>query len=270
MHPWLETICVLILADIGVALGLLTTKYKKRIWLVCYLPPLILIILIALTRHFYRLVFYPPFSWLTEGRMEYVIFSITIPMIFSTLIPRLSLFRQKVILTIFVTIASVVFFVIPFISPILIRAELEKIETEFSEHGICLQTTNYTCGPAAAATALYQIGIEANEGELAIQAYTTPQTGTSDDLLKEAIEKMYSSDGVVCTYRCFDSIYELKGNCPVIVVTKFSFLIDHYITVLKVKDDEVIIGNPATGKEILSFEEFKKKWRSVGIVVKKQ
>lgn len=269
MQPWLDTIGIIILAGIGVTLGLLTTKFKKCIWLACYIFPLILIILIALTRHFYWLVFYPPFSWITEGRMEYVIFSFTIPMIFSTLIPRLSIPRQKIILAFFVAISSVLFFVIPFISPILNRNELEEIETEFSEHGICLQSTSYTCGPAAAATALYHLGIKASEGELAIQAYTTPQTGTSDDLLKEAIEKLYSKDGIVCTFRCFDSISELKGNCPVIVVTKFSFLIDHYVTVLNVTDDEVIIGDPVTGQEILTYKKFKNRWRSVGIVVKR-
>ena len=270
MPPWLETIGVLVLANISVVLGLLTTKIKNRTWLVCYIPPLILIILIALTRHIYKLVFYPPFSWLTEGRIEYVVFSITLPMIFSILIPRLSLLRQKIILTIFVAISSVVFFVIPFISPIFIKEELEDIKTEFSSNGICLQSTDYTCGPAAAATALYQFGIKANEGELAILAYTTPQTGTSDDLLKKAIENKYGSEGIVCTYRCFDSISELKGNCPVIVVTRFSFLIDHYVTVMEVTGNQVVIGNPATGKEVLTYKEFQKKWRSVGIVVKKK
>ncbi len=269
MQPWIETIGVFLLADIGVVLGLLTTKFKKNFWLVCYIPPLILIILIAMTRHFYRLVFYPPFSWLTEGRMEYVIFSFTVPMLFSTLIPRLLVFRQKIVLTIFVVAASIIFFIIPFISPILARNELENIVTEFSENGICLQSTNYTCGPAAAATALYQLGIKASEGKLAIEAYTTPQNGTSDDLLKKAIEKLYDSYGIVCDYRYFSSVSQLKGNCPVIVVTKFSFLIDHYVTVLNVTDDEVIVGNPSSGKEALTYKEFEKKWRSVGIIVHK-
>ena len=270
MQPWLETIVIFILADIGVLLGLLTTKFKKRTWLISYIPPLLLIILIALTRHFYYLVFYPPFSWLTEGRTEYFVFSLTIPMIFSTLIPRLDILRQKIVLTIFVAISSFIFFVIPFISPMLIRKDLEIITTEFSYNGICLQSTNYTCGPAAAATALYQLGIRASEGELAIQAHTTPQTGTSDDLLKKAIENLYGDDGIVCTYHCFDSVSQLKGNCPVIVVTKFSFLIDHYVTVLEVNDDKVIIGNPGTGKEVLTYKEFEKKWRSVGIAVKRR
>ncbi len=269
MQPWLETIGIFILADIGVALGLLTTRFKKRIWLLCYLPSLVLIILIALTRHLYWLGFYPPFSWVCTGRREYVIFAFTIPMIFSALIPRLSILRQKIVLTIFVTIASVVLFIIPFISPILVRNELENLETSFSDDGVCIQATDYTCGSASAVTALYQLGIKASEGEMAILAYTTPQTGTSDDLLANAIEKKYGSEGITCTYRRFNSIAELIGNCPVIVVTKYSFLVDHYVTVLQVTNDEVIIGNPAAGRKALTYDEFKRKWRSVGIVVKR-
>ena len=234
MLPWLETIGIFILADIGVLIGLLTTRLKKPLWLLGYIVPLFLIIIIALPRHIYWLVFYPPFSWLNAGRREYVIFAFAIPMIFSTLIPRMPKLIQKVALTLFVTVVSVIFFVIPFISPILIRHDLENIKTEFSYDGMCIQSTDYTCGPASAVIALYQLGIEASEGELAILAYTTPQTGTSDDLLAKAIEKKYGPEGIICTYRHFKSVAELKANCPAIVVTKYSFLVDHYVTVIKV------------------------------------
>ena len=268
MQSWLETLGIFILADLGIILGLLTKKLKKRLWLIGYVIPLLLIILIGLTRHFYWLSFHRPFSWVCAGRREYVIFSFAIPMLFSTLIPRISIFRLKVLIVTLVTVCSVVFFIIPFVSPILIRKDLENIKTEISYDGICIQATDYTCGPAAAVTALYQLGIIADEGEIAILAYTTPQTGTSDDLLIDAIEKLYSSQGIVCTYKRFFSIKELKHNCPAIVVTKYSFLIDHYVTVLKVTDDKVIIGNSSSGIEVLFYEEFEKKWRSVGIIVK--
>jgi predicted double-glycine peptidase len=269
MQPWFEAIGVFILAVVGVFLGLLTQRLKKHYMLICYLPPLILILLIALTRHIYWLVFYPPFSWITEGRREYAIFAFTIPMIFSILIPKLPIRRQKIVLSIFVLVTSIVFFIIPFISPIIVRSELEKLDTTVSDEGICLQSTSYTCGPASAVTALHQLGIIADEGKLAILAYTSPQTGTSDDLLKKAIEKLYGPEGIICTYKCFNSIDELKDNCPAIVVTKHSFLIDHYVTVLGVTKTKVIIGDPSIKKEILTREEFADRWRSVGIVVKR-
>ncbi len=268
MQAWFETTSIFILSDIGIILGLLTRKLKRRLWLLGYIIPLILILMIALPRHLYWLVFYPPFTWVNAGRTEYVIFAFAIPMLFATLIPRIEKLRLKILVFILVAVSSTVLFIIPFVSPVLARKELKDIKTDIQD-GICIQTTDYTCGPASAVTALYQLGINADEGEMAILAYTNPDTGTSDDLLSDAIEEKYGSEGVTCTYRRFRSISELIGNCPAIVVTKYSFLIDHYVTVLDVTNDKVIIGNPSAGREALTYDEFKKKWRSVGIVLKR-
>jgi predicted double-glycine peptidase len=269
MQQWFEIVGVFILTDIGIILGLLTKKLKKHFWLLGYIIPLVLIILIALTRHVYWLVFYPPFSWVSAGRMEYVIFAFAIPMLFATLIPRLDSLRLKVLVLMLVTAASMSLFIIPFISPILVRKQLRNLEEGSFFEDVYIQTTDYTCGPASAVNALYELGIKASEGEIAILAYTSPRTGTSDDLLAKAIEKRYSSEGITCTYRRFKSVAELRGNCPVIVVTKYSFLIDHYVTVIKVTDDKIIIANPSTGREVLTYDEFKDKWRSVGIVLRR-
>lgn len=155
---------------------------------------------------------------------------------------------------------------LPFALPVFLRKKHASMQTKFYED-ICVQSTQYTCGPASAATALKQFGIEAVEGEIAILAYTTPVLGTADNLLCRAIEKKYKSEGISCIYRPFDSIAQLKGICPVIAVIKFSFFCDHYVTVLEVSDDYVLIGDSLKGKEKLTYEEFKKKWRFTGIVV---
>ncbi len=269
MQPWFETIGIIILSLIGLSSGLLTAKIKNRLWLIGYTIPLILIVLVALVRNIDRVRFFVPFSWLSAGRTEFIVFAFSIPMLFGTLIPRLARKREKVLIAVLVVLASFLFFVIPFIGPILARGELEKLDTIFTSDNICLQTTNYTCGPAAAVTALKQLGIEAQESELAVLAYSCPQLGTEDDLLADAIEKRYGSE-IDCKYRYFDSIEQLKQNCPVIAVVKYSFLIDHYVTVLDVNENKVIIGDPLAGKKELTYEEFKKKWRSVGIVLKKR
>jgi predicted double-glycine peptidase len=270
MQFWLQTIGVFVLADTGTILGLLTKRLKKRLWLLGYFVPLILIVLIALPRHLYWLVFYPPFSWLNAGRREYVVFAFAIPMLFSTLIPHIESLRLKILVSILVAVACTFFFIVPFVSPILVRKELRNLEPGAFYNGVYIQAADYTCGPAAAVNALFQLGIEPDERELAINAYTSPHTGTSDDLLAKAIEKLYGSQGVIYKYRKFNAVGDTKENCPVIVVTRFSFLVDHYVAVIKVTDDKVIIANPATGREALTYEEFQKKWRSVGIVLKKR
>jgi hypothetical protein len=89
MQPWFETIGVLILALLAFTVGLLFGKIKKRIWLLGYAIPFVLIVTVALVRNTNQLQFYQPFTFMSAGRREFVIFSFAIPMLFGTLIPRL-------------------------------------------------------------------------------------------------------------------------------------------------------------------------------------
>jgi len=54
-----------------------------------------------------------------------------------------------------------------------------------------------------------------------------------------------------------------------LAVIKYSFQFDHYVTVLEVTDDRVIVADPLVGKTSLSHAEFMLKWRRSGIVLKR-
>lgn len=268
MQPWLETLGVMILAFLGGVLGLKASRLRKPYWALGYAFPLLLLIIIGLVRHIARLRFVAGLSWAAAGRNEFVILSLAVPMVFATLIPRLVNRRQKILVSILLAVATAQSSIFPFLVPPLIRNHLAALQTHITADSVCLQTTGYTCGPASAVTALKQLGIEAQEGEIAILAHTTPIHGTADDLLSQAIEKRYGSEGVSCHYRHFNSIAQLKETCPTIAVVKFAPLIDHYITILEVSDDYVIVADPLAGKQTLTHKEFKDKWRFIGIVVK--
>jgi predicted double-glycine peptidase len=45
---------------------------------------------------------------------------------------------------------------------------------------------------------------------------------------------------------------------------------DHYVTVLKVTERDVVVGDPISGIVKLSHEEFKEKWRYAGIVMRRK
>ncbi len=269
MQPWLETLGIVILAFLGLALGLGTSRLRKPYWIFGYALPLLPVVMVGLVRNINRLRFVLPFSLISAGRNEFAISAFAVPMLFGTLIPRLPKKREKILTSVLLAVASVYFFIFPFLVPALIRNRLENLQTVMLNDGICLQSTNYTCGPAAAVTALHQLGIEAKEGKLAVLAHSTPQLGTPDDLLAQAIEKRYGAEGVRCTYRYFSSIAQLKETCPTIAVVKFAFFVDHYVTVLEVSDDLVTIADPLAGEEKLNYEEFAKKWRFIGIVVER-
>lgn len=55
--------------------------------------------------------------------------------------------------------------------------------------------------------------------------------------------------------------------CPVIVTVKHRLMIDHYVTVLAVEDDGVMIADPLEGLERVSYDAFGRKWRRVGIAI---
>ena len=137
-------------------------------------------------------------------------------------------------------------------------------------NGICLQTTDFTCGPAAAVTALRKLGLPAEEGQIAILSCTSSQEGTPEDMLADGLNRQYAAQGLSATCRAFKSVAELKQAGLTLAVIKYGFMVDHWVAVLNVTDSEVIVGDPLGGQDRLSYEDFAKKWRFIGIVLQRK
>ncbi len=268
IQPYLETLGVVILAVCGAVFGRVTSRWQWPRWGIAYAMPLSLIGAIALVRCIPHLEYIVPFKWIMADRTEFAIFgflttsALTIPMY------RLPRIRQRVLVGIFAWLIVAIYSLLPFLLPGLNYAYLRDLKTTVDISGVCLQSNDYNCGPAAAVTALRQLGIQAEEGELAILAHTTRFAGTPVDSLSSAITRRYSADGVHCTVRSFESISDLR-QFPVIAVVKYGFLVDHYVVVLSVTDRVVELGDPLKGKVMLSHQLFLDKWRKSGIVVER-
>src|SRR5262249_12449471 len=102
-----------------------------------------------------------------------------------------------------------------------------------------------------------------------ILAHTSPATGTPPDVLARTLQERYGKDGLSSEFRVFDNVAELKAAGMTLAVIKYSFWVDHFVTVLEVKDDEIVVGDPYQGLRKLSPDEFAKKWRFVGVVLKR-
>jgi predicted double-glycine peptidase len=46
-------------------------------------------------------------------------------------------------------------------------------------------------------------------------------------------------------------------------------MVDHYVTVLEVTDSEVVVGDPLDGLDRMSYDEFRRKWRFEGVVLRR-
>ena len=260
---------VLLLAGVSICAGVYISRLPKIFWITGVLVGLGLILSVVSARKFPAIVIWEPFSFLTQGRREFLVLSVSSAFMFSILIPKLPRKRLKVLVGIVLGLGLFEFSVIPFLTPAFVIGKLSTLQTTIVDD-VCIQSTHYTCGAACGVTALRRFGIEAEEGELAIESYTSRMAGTGCNLLGEAIEKLYVNQGISCEHVRFRTIDELEGQCPVIVTVKFALFVDHFVTVLEVADDYVMIGDPLQGRIKLSRKDFSEKWRNEGVVIRKE
>jgi len=270
MNLWLAAISATLFACCGIFVGYLFSRLPKNYWTLGYFIPVVLVFTYGVAVHFPSLSFTPPISWMMMGRKKFAIMGFIAGLILTTPLSRLPKKRDRIIVCVLTAIMIFSATVWPFIIPAFDRGDLANLKTHMDSNGICLQTTDYTCGPAAAVTALHQLGFTADEGKLAILSETSSTTGTPPDMLAEALQKEYGNQGLIVDCRPFKDISELKQSGLTLAMVKYSFMVDHWVIVLQVTDSQVIIGDPLDGKVKISYDDFLKKWCLVGIVMKRQ
>lgn len=189
--PYAQTAGVLILAIAGVLFGRRASKARWPLWGLAYIVPLSLTLAIAVARWTPRLEFMIPFRWIMADRTEFAVFAFLTASILTIPVVRLSATRQRLLVNVFMWLAITVYSIFPFLMPGLNYTCLRDLKTTVDINGVCIQSNDYNCGPAAAVTALRRVGIPAEEGELAILAHTTHIAGTPADSLCSAISRRY-------------------------------------------------------------------------------
>jgi MFS family permease len=267
MNPWVESLGVLMLAAGGVWLGAWFSRLSGSRWLLGYFLPFTVVAGYAVAAHLPGLTFVPPVSWLMLGRTKFAISGFVGAMVLTTPLMKLPKRRDRVAVSALMTCLVLATSVWPFLAPAFNQKFLAGLKTFVDGNGVCRQNTDYTCGPAAAVTALRRLGFAAEEGELALLAHTSSATGTEPDILAQILRKKYGPDGLVCEYRAFKDVGELKRAGLTLAVIKFALFVDHYVTVLEVRDDGIVVGDPLGGLTTMPVAEFCEKWRFVGVVL---
>lgn len=260
----LQTAGVILLAVSGVLIGRWFGRIKSRAWVAAYVAPLLVIAAIGIPRWSLRTELAPPFKWIMSGRTEFVLIAVACTMLLTTPLSRLPQRRSRHAVVLLMILITGYFSVLPFLLPAFEYSRLAELETKLDQDGVCLQSTDYDCGPAAAVTVLRRLGVPAEEGRLALRAHTTRFTGTPTDSLCNAIRHDYD---VPCRIVYCDEVSELQGKEPFVAVVRYNVLIDHYVAVLSVSESAITIGDPAKGLRTCTPEEFDKKWRGCAIVV---
>ena len=270
MNPWVETVGVVLVAVLGVLLGRVFSSLRKPYWLLGYFLSLALIAILVLVRCNDVLRFVQPFCWVAAGRIKFVILSLVVTMGLTVPLSRLPHKCEKLLVCVLMVVVVTWFSVLPFLVPALIKDHLSNIKTRLDSNGVCFQTTDYTCGPAAAVTALGRLGLSAHEGEIAVLSHTSPVAGTLPACLSSALQRRYGPVGLKCQYRHFDSIEQLRNAGLTLAMVRDSFLLDHCLAVLEVSDQTITVADPLAGTKLMSHEQFEKIWRFSGIVLERE
>lgn len=270
MSPWLEAIFTLIAAATGGALGRGCSRLPRHWWLLGYLLPLGVIAALAIAVRRPEWALHPLLAWVFVGRWKLSLMAAVVAMIFSALLPRLPQARERRALAVLVAVAVLYFSVWPGVATAMNRPFLEALATRIPADGICRQSTDYTCGPAAAVTALGRLGLKAGEGELALLAGTSTATGTPPDVLAHTLNRRFGVAGLRADLRRFRSVDELRSAGLTLVIVKFGLFLDHWLTVLEVSDHEAVVGDPLNGEVRFTHDEFRARWRFIGVTLRRE
>jgi predicted double-glycine peptidase len=267
MNPWVETILALLACLLGVAFGRICASWKRPWWLLGYVAPLAVVIAYGVWVRSPELATTPLFSWILIGRWRYVLVGAGVAALMTTLrmkLPKPNDQRALAALTV-VVLVYVTFW--PSAAAIFNRSFLAGIPTKIDQFGVCRQTTDYTCGPAAAVTGLLRLGLRSDEGDLALHAHTSSAMGTPADVLANTINAKFGEAGVHARLRRFRTLDELKAAGLTLVVLKYGLQLDHWMCVLAFTKDAVIVGDPVSGPTRMGIREFEQRFRHIGVVL---
>lgn len=266
-NPWLDALLALVGCGMAAWVCSRAARAPAPWWWLAYLIPLNIVVAYGVFVRRPDWSFHPVWSWILVGQWRYLLVGMGVAGLLSTLRAKLpkpgdrrALLGLMVVTLIYVTFR-------PLTSTAFNRSYLRQLKTQIDSNGVCRQHTDYTCGPAAAVTALLRLQIRSDEGELAIQAGTTTATGTPPDVLAQTLNRQFRNQGVQATLRRIDSIEELRQCGLTLVILKYGIFVDHWMCVLKVNENSIIVGDPISGRSRMSHAEFLSRFRRVGVVL---
>lgn len=280
MGPWIETAAALLLALAGAWLGGFLSRRRKPILLAGYGTTMGLIGLAIASRWYPEISLHPSLAWILEGHRRSALLGFAAPAVLLALRSGLRRRSERVWVTVLASVL-VGYALLPFVVFAAMRESLLALPTRMGRGEVCRQGTGYTCGPAAAVTALRRLGFPAEEGELAVLFRTTPTSGTGVETLVLRLRERYGPAGLSVEYRRFGDIGDIPAgadggkdggwpDAPTILPVKHGLFVDHYVTVLGRDGEGIAIGDPLVGLRRISPEELRGWWRSCGVVLRKE
>jgi hypothetical protein len=144
------------------------------------------------------------------------------------------------------------------------RGGHERLTGTVTADGACVQSSVYSCAPAAAASLLWHHGIAADEREMAELCLTRPGLGgTSECGLMRGLRKKVG-DRVRIGAPRYESL-----PAPCIVSIEKNWLVAHTLVVREVTPDHVVVMDPAAGIGRVKRAAFEREWMGSAIWIER-
>jgi hypothetical protein len=267
VNPWIETILAACLASLALYLGRRLSMRSRRT-AICTCGFAILLVVFLLTGRFcLAMTDCPPLFALVVGRSKFLILALVIPLGLTAPLPHLPRKTERLLTSAIMAVLVFIFGLFPFFGPAAFARTLYDLPNTIDPCGVCLQNTPYTCGPAAAVTALNKLGIHATEGMLAVQARTCPFMGTTTFDLCRAINGAAAKSGLKAVFCRLNSLDQLPKNSGVLLLLKEGFMLTHCVALLDISDQTVTFADPAEGMICLPKKIFTSLWTGQAIII---
>jgi predicted double-glycine peptidase len=257
---WAQLFAFPPLVWLGTRLGLRLGRTPA--WWISFSAALAWTCLVIVGRRFPRFSLEPPVSWSVDITLAPFFMAFLVPLLFATLIPRLP-GKRRAFIVIVTSLLTINYAPLPAACPLLVRSTLAATRTRINAEGICLQTTPYMCGPSAAITCLRTLGIDADEGPLAIAARSGPMVGTDARFLARTIQAQFADEGVRARCEHLTKIDAMRT--PAIAAMNMPLIGGHFIAVLDVTPTHLVIGDPYSGRYLMKRAYFLRDWTSITI-----
>jgi len=185
-------------------------------------------------------------------------------------LPKLSGGRTKLLIVMFLLVSLLRSSVLPAACFYFNKNELNNLSGRVDSNGVVIQTTGYTCGPAATATILKALGIRDTESGIALATGCNSYSGTRSLDLVNYINRQYGNK-LNAEYRYVDNVDYLRElNALYIVEVKASTFTDHFIAIMDINGNSITVGDPSMGRFETTTEAFSKEWRNKVIVISRK
>lgn len=266
---WIEIFGILLIAIAGIVFGRWASSQSTSARIFAMSISFAVVGLILLARLGSLWETFPLLRPIAASRLRFVLLAFSVTLGLTAPLTQLRSYASR-----FITCMVMAFFIailvsFPFLGPALIRSDLANSPTRIDIDGVCRQSQPFTCGPAAAVTALNRFGVEATEGSLAMQSRTSPVIGTSPWDLYKTLKSSYADSGIEYSFLHMNSIDQLPADAILLAVVRDAPVTDHCVAVLAVNENTVTVADPMAGLIQIPRDSFTQLWRHCGILLQR-